>query len=136
MMLAIVMYFDRPRTRRSASRLGIVVASLFCVLTAQAQYELITIEHPFRAQNLAGIVVDSTGAPVPGASIEDRDATFTNVLASTTTDANGSFELPRTKVGTTHYLHVQSKGFDPMHITVTLRHLAKLKLKIQLHIAS
>jgi hypothetical protein len=135
-MLAKVMFFDRLKARRSFSRLGIVVALQFGLLTAQAQYELITIESPFRAQNLAGIVVDSTGAPVPGASIEDRDATFTQVLASTTTDANGSFEFQRARVGTTHYLHIQSNGFDPMHITVTLRHLAKLKLKIQLHIAS
>jgi hypothetical protein len=120
----------------SCVRLGITIALLASSLPLPAQYELVTIERPFHSRDLAGAVVDSTGASVAGALIEDRDATFTRVLASTTTDANGRFAFPQSKLGTTHYLNVQSKGFDPMHITVVLKGIAKGHVKIQLRVAT
>jgi Carboxypeptidase regulatory-like domain len=120
----------------SCVRLGITIALLASSLPSPAQYELITIERPFHSRDLAGAVVDITGAPVPGATIEDRDATFARVLASTISDANGRFAFPQGKLGTAHYLNVQSKGFDPMHITVVLKGIAKGHVKIQLRVAT
>src|ERR1035438_4428829 len=125
--------------RRFCLRFGILVALVAFALPARA-IEFITFEHPFHARNLAGVVVDSTGAPVPGVMIEDCVQTFRqvrasgeaetpermildchsepkHVLASTTSDYNGHFKLPHAKMGSTHYIFVSYPGFDPMQIT-------------------
>jgi hypothetical protein len=142
-------------------QVGVALALLACSLPAHAQLELITIERPLRASNLAGIVVDPTGAPVSGAVVEDCDALFSPILArgaagepaqavlqgdcdrdpkhvlgSTETDANGHFVFPRANLGTTHYLHLSCRGFDPMQITVKLRFFARPRVRIKLHIAN
>jgi uncharacterized GH25 family protein len=106
------------------------------LLPVRAQLERITIERPFRAQNLSGTVVDLTGAPVPGVVVEDRDAAFKSTLFSTTTDSNGHFVFPPAKNGTLHYPHFESRGFDPMQITVKLHRLARAEVRIRLHVAS
>lgn len=128
-----------------------VISSLF-VPSAHAQLELIVIDRPFQARNLAGVVVDSTGAAVPGVLVEECDASFTrtisgvlvgdcdqdpkHVLASTTTDVNGHFAFPRAKMGTTHYLHVRCNGWDPMPFSVKMRRLARTTLRIRLRTAT
>ena len=148
--------------RRIAVQIGLVLALLAFALPAHAGIELITFEQPFHAQNLAGVVVDSTGAPVPGVVIEDCVQTFRqvrgsdhseppvfenamildchsepkHVLSSTTTDSNGRFKLTHAKMGSTHYLYVYCPGFDPMQITVKLRWFARRNLRIKLHIAT
>jgi hypothetical protein len=147
--------------RRIAIRIGLILALIAYALPVRAQ-ALIEFSHPFHAQNLAGVVVDSTGAPAPGVVIEDCVQTFRkvrgsdhsetpvfeermildchsepkHVLASITTDSNGSFRFPHAKMGTTHYLFVYSPGFDPMQITVNLRWFAKRNLRIMLIIAT
>ena len=148
--------------RRLAMQIGLIVTLLVFALPVRAQVELIEFAHPFHAQNLAGVVVGSTGAIVPGVVVKDCVQTFRqvrasvesqtpvfekrmildchsepkHVLASTTSDSNGRFRFPHTKMGTTHYLFVYYPGFDPMQITVKLRWFAKGNLRIQLHIAS
>jgi hypothetical protein len=125
-----------------------------------AQYELITYGRPFFARSLAGVVVDTTGAAVSGVVVEECSVHFTPiplrgpagesisgvaegdcakdpryVMASVTTDANGHFAFPKAKLGSTHYLHLHSMGFDPMQITVKLRLYARSELRIKLVIA-
>jgi len=142
-------------------QVGIALALLACSLPALAQLELITFERPLRASSLAGIVVDPTGVPVSGVVVEDCDALFSPVLArgaagepaqvalqgdcdrdpkhvlgSTETDANGHFVFPRAKLGTTHYLHLSCRGFDPMQIAVKLRFFARPGVRIKLYIAN
>ena len=147
--------------RRIVFRLGIVAALIAFALPVRA-IELITIEHPFRVQHLAGVVVDTTGAPVPGVVIVDCVQSFRqvrasgdaetpvfekrmildcqvepkHVLASTTTDSQGRFNFPHTKMENTHYLYIQSPGFDPMQITVKTCWFARRNLRIKLHIAT
>lgn len=146
--------------RRIAMQIGLVLALIAFALPARA-IELITIERPFRAHHLAGVVVDSTGAPVSGVVVEECDALFTpiqvkgpegkpvswvahgpcdrdpkHILASTKTDANGHLAFPQVKTGTTHYLIMRIDGWDPMQIAVQLRWIAKGNLRIKLHIAT
>jgi hypothetical protein len=142
--------------------LGLAMAVFVLALPAQAEYQLIEFAYPFHARELAGVVVDQTGAPVPGVVIEDCVQTFgqqwtsihekksaidepmlldchtepKHILASTTTDSKGRFKFPQPKMGTTHYLYVTRNGFDPMQITVKLRWFAKGNLRIQLAIAT
>jgi hypothetical protein len=118
-------------------RTGALLSAFALALPALAQYETIVIKHPIRAQRLAGIVEDSTGAPIAGVAVEDRDSAFKSVLASTKTDANGHFAFPGAAHGKTHYLHLQSLGFDPLEITVKLHHVGgRSELRVELHVAS
>jgi hypothetical protein len=142
-------------------RLFGAVALLAFALPAWAQFELVTIEKPIGSHHLAGVVVDSTGAPVPDVVVEECKVMFSpvqtrdsageplrdvlhgdcgqeskNILASTATDAKGYFAFPKAKMGTTHYLHLEHYGFDPMQIKVKLRLFAKGNLHIRLHIAT
>jgi hypothetical protein len=122
--------------RRIGVQLGIFAVLFMLALPALAGVELLILEKPMQAEKLAGVVVDFTGTPVSGVTIEDCGPAFNRVLLSTTTDATGHFAFPQAKTGTTHYLHVQMNGFDPMRITVVLRRFAKTKLHIRLHIAT
>ena len=147
--------------RRIAIQIGLILFLIAFSRPARAQMELIEFAHPFHARNLAGGVVDSTGAPVSGVLIEECDVPFTpvqargssgepipevlhgdcdqypkHVLASTKTDANGHFAFPQARMGTAHYLFVRVDGWDPMQITVKLRWFAKGNLRIRLHIAT
>jgi hypothetical protein len=121
--------------RRIAIQIGLILALIAFALPARA-IELITIERPFRAHHLAGVIVDSTGATVSGVLIEDCDPTYKHVLASATTDVTGHFAFPVGKIGSIHFLHVRINGFDPMQITVQLRRFAKGNLRIRLYIAT
>jgi len=80
--------------------------------------------------------MDSSGAIVSGVVIEDFDPTYKHVLATSKTDANGHFSFPEAKIGTTHYLHFKSNGFNPMQITVRLKRFTKPSLRIRLVIAT
>jgi hypothetical protein len=147
--------------RRLSLLLGLAV-TVFAFMQPARAIELITFSSPFHAHEFAGVVVDQTGAPVSGVVIEDCVQTFgqqwtsihekkaildepmlldchsepKHVLASTTTDSNGRFKFPQAKKGTTHYLNICCKGFDPMQITLQLRWFAKRNIKIMLHIAT
>jgi|ERR1039458_2888683 hypothetical protein len=149
--------------RRLVVLIGLVVALIAFALPVRAQgYALISFAYPFHAHELAGVVVDSTGAPVPGVEIDDCVQTFRQVrapgdaeqpifeqsmildchfepkhfLASTTTDSKGRFRFPHTKMGIAHYLYLSHYGFDPMQITVKLRWFARRNLRIKLVIAT
>ena len=148
--------------RKIVIQLCLVVVFIAYAIPARAQYALVEFVHPFRAHHLAGFVVDSRGAPVPGVLIEDCIQTFgqvrlpgnaeppvfkkkmsldchsepKHVLASATTDAKGHFMFPHTNMGTTHYLYLTAYGFDPEQITVKLRRFAKRNLRIRLIVAT
>ena len=117
---------------------AIAFSSIFLTIAprAPAQVELITFDHPFEAQKLAGVALDASGASVIGVLVEDCDSTFKRVLASAWTDENGHFAFRRAKTGTTHYLRISKGGFDPMHIEVRVTNAGEPDLKIQLHIAT
>jgi hypothetical protein len=147
--------------RRIAMQFGLILALLTFALPARAQGNTL-ISYPIHAQNLAGVVMDFMGVPVPGVVIEDCVQTFRqvrapgdaeppvfeeamildchsepkHVLASTTSDSKGYFKLPHAKMGSTHYLFVYCPGFDPMQLTVKLRWFAKKNLRIRLDIAT
>ena len=121
---------------RRFARLCVAVVILVGASPACAQLEVVTIERPFRAQSLSGVVVDPNGKPIAGVSVEARDPTFKSVLFATITDADGHFAFPAPKNGTVHYLHMESKGFDPMQMTVVLRSLARRGVRIRLNVAS
>ena len=148
-------------TRRAGEWISVFAISFLLAPFARAQLGLITFDRPFHARNLAGVVVDSTGAAVPGVVVEECDALFTplqprsptgeavpgvpevdcdrepkHVLASATTDANGRFAFQRAKMGTTHYLYLRGYGLDPMKLTVMVRRFARANLRIRIRVAT
>ena len=129
--------FKRQRLlRRLARTIGFCLLLLAVSPHPQAQLVLITFDHPFQAQKLAGVTVDSSGESVMGVLIEDCDSTFKKVRASARTDEDGHFAFRKWKAGTTHYLRVSRDGFDPMRMIVQLKPSASAELTIQLQIAT
>jgi hypothetical protein len=147
--------------RRQCAALCAAVAIFVFALPAPGQLQLITIEHPFDAPNLSGVVVDASGVPISGVIVEECDASFTSlpghdpagksappymlwdcdrnsrhVTASTKTDTNGHFSFPGTRKAKVHYLHLSLDGFDPMQVMVKLNRSARSELRIQMHIAT
>lgn len=121
---------------RLARAIGLSLLLLAVSPHSQAQLVLITFDHSFQAQKLAGVVLDQSGASVMGVLIEDCDPTFKRVRKSAWTDENGRFAFRRGRTGTTHYLRVSRGGFDPMRMIVQLKPGAGTELTIQLQIAT
>jgi hypothetical protein len=129
--------FEQQRLKQRIARaIGLFLMFLAVSAHPRAQVVLITFDHPFQAQKLAGVVLDPTGASVMGVLIEDCDPTFKRVRASTRTDENGRFAFRKGKAGTIHFLRVSKDGFDPMRMTVQLKPTASAELEIKLYIAT
>ena len=62
--------------------------------TANAVRELVVLEEPQLAQRLEGIVVDSSGSPIPDMTVTDRTENGVAVLRTTQTDNAGHFHFP------------------------------------------
>jgi hypothetical protein len=146
-------------------QLSLTVCAAFAVMAfappAWGGIELVIIERPFHAHNLAGVVVDPSGAPIPGVVVEECDASFSprplndpaekpspitvlwdcdrdpkHVIASEKTDANGHFSFPRAKKAKAYYLHLSVAGFDPMQVIVNVGRYERSELHIQMNIAT
>jgi outer membrane receptor protein involved in Fe transport len=63
---------------------------------------------------LVGRVQDSSGAPLPGATVTATE-TSTGVSRTTVTDAEGNFRLPSLPVGT-YTLQIELSGFAPVNV--------------------
>jgi len=60
--------------------MSVLAISFLFGVSARAQLALITFDRPFQTRNLAGVVVDSMGAPVSGVVIKDCVQTFRKPL--------------------------------------------------------
>src|SRR5690242_20019324 len=77
------------------------------------------------AQHIHGVVVDQTGLPLPGATVEVLDAAV--VVHTLTTADDGSFDLSQSQPG--EMITARLEGFEP----VTVPRLEAMR--IVLHIA-
>lgn len=128
---------------------GVFATVLAAPLAASAQMELIVYEKPFHSRHLAGIVADSTGAPLPDVKVElcarpagdgktPREIALTGncgedptkVLGSATTDANGHFSFLRSITKRKNLLHLSLPGFDPILLLVDVHGSAPSELRI------
>ncbi len=91
---------------------------------------------PAHVRHLAGLVTDRAGAVIPSAVVEDCDATFAKVLASTRTDTNGRFQFLGATRGSTHYLRVRYPGFDLARVKVSVRTFSLGHLVIRLAVGT
>ena len=84
------------------------------------------------AQPIAGVVLDATGAVLPGADVRVI-APDGSAAATTTTDATGQFRTPPLAPGR-YRLDVAFSGFDPAHVVVTIgtRRLASVRVTMSI----
>jgi len=81
------------------------------------QLQLVRIEQPFHARNVAGTIIDPSGAEIPGVDVERMDSKFVTTIQKTATDAQGAFRFSSLPQGT-YYLQLSKPGFDPTEVTV------------------
>ncbi len=103
------------------------IAVLFCLALSLAVYGQAS------SAAIAGIVVDSTGAVVPGAKVEIHNPVSAFDRA-TTTDASGNFIFPNVPFNPYH-LSVTAAGFAPHAQDVEIRSSVPLNVKVNLSVA-
>jgi hypothetical protein len=87
----------------------------------------------FDAATVLGLIKDESGGAVPGATVTLTNVA-TGIIATTVTDANGSYQLLNVKVGT-YSLKAELQGFttaiaDKIDVTVNARQRVDLTLKV------
>jgi len=104
--------------------------------SALAEVEIIEIEEVQVVKSISGLVTDTSGAPIPGATVAEVSADWKTVIQSTIADKKGEFTLPQKHQSTIYHLMISMDNFNPLvvHVKVTTR-TSKL-LNLQLHVAT
>ena len=110
-------------------RIAVVLVVAWCINAPGAGHAQETINQA----TISGRVTDQQGAVVPGATVVAHQ-TETNLVASTTTDAEGRFRFPSLKLGPYH-LVVTLSGFVEATRMLTLTVGAAFDLPITLVVA-
>ena len=105
-------------------------------LSISAQLQVVEIEQPQFAKSVAGVVVDPSGAALPGVTVEERSEDWKAVLRSTETDEKGRFHFGSSRNKTVYHLYFSRSGFDWLRITVELEKKAKPPLIVKMPIGT
>jgi hypothetical protein len=98
----------------------IVLTCAFFVTSAKAVRELVVIEELLPAQQVEGIVLDPSEAPIPDMTVTDRSEKWVAILRSTTTDSKGHFRFARQRGKTVYYLRFDHAWFNPLELRLKL----------------
>jgi hypothetical protein len=104
--------------------------------SVSAQLQVVEIKQPQFARSVAGIVVDPSGAALPGVIVEERTEDWKTVLRSTKTDDNGNFHFASSRNKIVYHLYFSHSGFDWLQINLELHKKAKSPLVIKMPIAT
>jgi hypothetical protein len=111
---------------------AVFIFLLALAASAYAQGNM-TIDFKTRSvRNLAGVVAYTDGTVISGAIVADCDSTFGHVLASTKTDATGHFTFPHAIQGSRHYLKIDFRNYQEVHMPVKISPFSKSELRIWL----
>ena len=145
---------------RRTGRFMVVLALCGAASIARAGIELVVLENPIHTRHLSGVVLDPSGAGIPGVLIAEcaampvkapeisefgflpREFEGTcgkadeHVVAWAISDSTGRFVVPKVMSGRTHKLLMSANGFNPMRMTVTTRPLASKELHITMSVAT
>lgn len=91
---------------------------------------------PFHAQRPAGVVLDPSGAAIPGTKIESCHPHWDDCVAAAITDDNGKFILGSVQRQKRYYLKLTCYGFDPLKLELQLRRFARKELTITMKVAT
>jgi hypothetical protein len=108
------------------------VALLCFPMSIEAQYQLIELADVQLAKSLGATVQDSTGAPVPRATVQEFSADWKTALRSGSTDTHGRFSFAPAPDRTIYFIQISAPGFSPLRfrLQVDTKHGASLKLKL------
>jgi hypothetical protein len=101
--------------KKTSAALGSVAGIVF------AMFLLLVFASPIMAQSqgISGNVVDSSGAPVPGATVHINDLNKVGVTRQTTTDTAGRFQVAGIQPGR-YQIVVEKTGFKKAELNVML----------------
>jgi len=113
-----------------------VCAKVNCaqVKTPSPSQELVEVQEEVAVRSLSGIVVDTAGYPIPGATVELLDLVNKTCLAAETTSTNGSFKFDRGRAGR-YVLRTTKDGFNTLLVKVKTTHSHTKALKIMLPVS-
>jgi Carboxypeptidase regulatory-like domain len=103
--------------RRAAA---IALTCAFFVTSAKAVRELVVIDELQPAQQVEGVVVDPSGAPIPDVTVTDRSEEWIAVLRFTKTDSRGHFRFSRQRGKSVYYLRFDHPLFNPLELRLKL----------------
>jgi hypothetical protein len=103
--------------RRAAA---IALTCAFFVTTARAVRELVVLEKLQPAQQVEGIVLDPSDAPIPDLTVTDLTEGWVAVLRSTKTDSKGHFWFSGQRGKSVYYLRFDHAMFNPLELRLKL----------------
>jgi hypothetical protein len=78
--------------------------------------ELVILEELQPAQQVEGVVLDPSGAPIAGMTVTDRTEGWVAVLRTTTTDSKGRFRFSQERGKSVYYLRFDHALFNPLQL--------------------
>ena len=87
---------------------------------ARAVREFVVIDAPFIAQQVEGVLVDPSGAPIPWATVSDCSIGWASVLRTTTTGSEGRFHLSRRAGRGVYFLRFDHPAFNPLGLKLKI----------------
>jgi hypothetical protein len=105
-------------------------------LSAIAQMEIVEIEKPQPAKSVAGVVLDPSGAALPGVTVEERSEDWKSVVRSTGTDEKGRFHFSRARKKSVYYLQFSRSGFNWLRLKLQLDRTAKTAVVVKMPIGT
>lgn len=116
-------------------RLAAIAALICCPGRIEAQY-LVELAQVQMAKSPGAIIQDATGAPIPGALVEECSADWKTVLRSTSTDRNGQFSFKPVQGRKMYFIQVSAPGFDELRFRLQVDRIHGRSLKLNLTIAT
>jgi hypothetical protein len=99
------------------------------------QVVLIEADKPIVAKSLGGMVVDPSGAALPGVLIDRMGLDWKEELGHAETNSQGTFNLHQRSPGQ-YFLQLNKPGFNPMRLRVILKKESKEQIRIQMEFST
>jgi len=113
--------------------ISLIVAAL--VATCFADESIIEYARIQKAQNLAGVIRDGLGAPIPEVAVEEMSDDWTKVLQRTNTDKEGRWSLSVLQGRRIHNIRFMKNAFHQLRVRVSLTHRAAKPLDFLLPVS-
>ena len=119
-------------TIKASMFVGVMSLALLPTRT-YGQAQTVQYEEVFKAEILAGRVLDQAGSTIGGVRVQVCGKHWINCSTSTNTNQDGSFSFPAVTEKRLYHLRLTSPGFNPLEVSVKTGYAGKeLILKMQI----
>lgn len=108
---------SRTRFKRILVAVAIVITTVW---SANAVRYTVRIEELQPAQQVEGVVLDPSGAPIWGMTVTDRTENWEAVLRTTKTDEKGRFHFSRQSGKSIYHLFFYHQSFNELELRLKL----------------